>query len=534
MDSFPAVSPDGKSIAYSSDQNGKFEIYVKQLAPGGGELQLTNDGQQNFQPAWSPDGQRIAYQSKGRGGIWFVSALGGTPRRLTEFGANPAWSFDGSQIAFQSKASSEINQATALAPSAIWVVPSEGGGPRQVSQSGNPPGGHSSPSWSPDGKQIVFDASDYLVQTVWILNLANGATKRIDGGTSPFFDPDGKHVYYLSGGLSRIEISTDGTPVGEREIIIPTSTGSALQSPSMSADGKKIVYTAARILSNLWTIPLSPTTAKPSGPPAPFSQDTSFRTNLARFSPDGKRIALTRWRAGSSADIWVADADGKNLTQLTNNVTTDSQASWFPDGDKLSFLSDREKPGEEFAVWTVSIATGKEEKLFELGKGSQFAVLSPDGTQVAYNSSQNGVINVWVASLKTGERKQLTFGTELAGFPSWSPDGRWVAFENQVGGNDFLMLMPSSGGEAKQLTSGPGKSWPHSWSGDADKIAFAGLHDGVWNIYWYSISSKSETRLTNYTKLNAFARYPAWSPQGNQIVFEYAETTGNVWMAEFK
>jgi TolB protein len=161
-------------------------------------------------------------------------------------------------------------------------------------------------------------------------------------------------------------------------------------------------------------------------------------------------------------------------------------------------------------------------------------VLSPDGTQVAYNSSQNGVINVWVASLKTGERKQLTFGKELAGFPSWSPDGRWIAFENQVGGNDFLMLMPSSGGEAKQLTSGPGKSWPHSWSGDADKIAFAGLHDGVWNIYWYSISSKSETRLTNYTKLNAFARYPAWSPQGNQIVFEYAETTGNIWMAEFK
>ena len=122
----------------------------------------------------------------------------------------------------------------------------------------------------------------------------------------------------------------------------------------------------------------------------------------------------------------------------------------------------------------------------------------------------------------------------LTGFPSWSPDGKWIAFENQVGEDDFLMLSPSSGGEAKQLTTGPGKSWPHTWSGDGDKIAFARLHDGVWNIYWYSISSKTETLLTNYTKLNAFVRYPAWAPQGNQIVYEYAETTGNVWMAEFK
>src|SRR5262249_34001685 len=49
----PALSPDGNSIAYSSDHNGNFEIYVKPLTPGARELQLTTDGEQNFEPAWS-------------------------------------------------------------------------------------------------------------------------------------------------------------------------------------------------------------------------------------------------------------------------------------------------------------------------------------------------------------------------------------------------------------------------------------------------------------------------------------------------
>src|SRR6266446_6296885 len=69
LDQSPSLSPDGNSVAYTSDQSGNFEIYVKQLTPGGREIQLTSDGQHNLQPAWSPDGQRIAFYSQG-GGIW--------------------------------------------------------------------------------------------------------------------------------------------------------------------------------------------------------------------------------------------------------------------------------------------------------------------------------------------------------------------------------------------------------------------------------------------------------------------------------
>ena len=533
LDSFPSLSPDGKSVAYGSDQKGSFEIYVKQLALGGGELQLTNDGQENIQPAWSPDGQRIAYHSKKRGGIWVVSALGGSPKQITESGARPAWSPDGSLLAFQSADAGEIFTSRSIPPSTIWIVPSQGGTPKQISQHGYPVGGHASPSWSPDGKRIAFEVSDFIYVTTWSMSADGSDIKKIASGGDPTYTRDG-YVYFAGGHggggqLSRIRISPAGDPVGEPVVVSLPGPGTSLKAPAISGDGKKIVYTAVRTVSNLWAIPLLPND-DPAGPPAVFSKDTSQRNNLPRFSPDGQKIALNRWRPGMSADIWVADANGQNLTQITNNPATDSQASWLPGGDKVAFLSDRNK--NYLTLWTISLTTGKEEQVLDLGAGVQFATLSPDGEQLAYNFIHDGTMNVWVANVRDGQRRQLTFEGVMAGFPSWSPDGQWIAFEAKRDENDYLMLVSSKGGQPIQLTFDKGKSWPHSFSPSGDKIVFAGQRNGIWNIYWISIDTKVQKQLTKYSKLTAFVRYPAWS--GNQIVYEHAEHTGNIWMFELK
>jgi TolB protein len=266
--------------------------------------------------------------------------------------------------------------------------------------------------------------------------------------------------------------------------------------------------------------------------PEPFTSDTSQRNNLGRFSPNGRKLALTRWRPGTSGDIWVADADGRNLTQVTTNPATDNQPNWFPEGDRIAFLSDRNN--DHLVLWSISLATGKEEPLLDLGEGVEFAALSPDGKQVAFNSKKSGTFNVWTAPIKDGEAKQLTFDNELMGFPCWSPDGQFLAFEMKRGDDNYLAIMPSGGGQPTQLTFDHGLSWPHSWSPDGDKIVFAGQRDGIWNIYWISRGTKAQKQLTNYSKLNAFVRYPAWSPLGNQIVYEFAETTGNIWLVELR
>jgi len=370
---------------------------------------------------------------------------------------------------------------------------------------------------------------------VWILDLQTGATKRIALGYNPVFGANGHSLYFMgSGGLIKIELGANGDRIGEPATILSSGLGASIGNPSLSADAKKIVYSATRILSTLWTLPVSPATFEAVGPPSAFLTDTSQRTNLPRFSPDGSKIALNRWRPGSSADIWVCDVDGRNLRQLTTNQATDSQPNWLPDGERIAFLSDRDNQETSFSIWAISLSTGKEEKLLDLGEDAQFIQLSPDGSHVAFNYMENDAINIWLTSLKDGSRRQLTFSHDLMGFPSWSPDGRQISFEHQVGDDAFLMVMPSGGGQMTQLTSGPGKSWPHSWSADGDKIVFAGERDGVWNLYWISLSSKVQKQLTNYTTLNSFLRYPALSPQGNQIVYEHADITGNIWLLELK
>jgi TolB protein len=106
--------------------------------------------------------------------------------------------------------------------------------------------------------------------------------------------------------------------------------------------------------------------------------------------------------------------------------------------------------------------------------------------------------------------------------------------EIKRGDDTHIAIIPSQGGEPVQLTFAPGQSWPHSWSPDGDKIVFAGARDGVWNLWWVSRSDKSVRQLTHNTKLNAYFRYPAWSPLANQIVSEYSESRANIYLMELR
>ena len=539
LDAFPSLSPDGNSIAYSSDQSGNFEIYVRQLTPGGREIQLTSDGQQNFEAAWAPDGQRIAYYSKNRGGIWLTPALGGVPKQLTQFGSAPAWSHDGSSIAFQSDPIRDVSAGSrnSLPPSTIWIVSSQGGTPTQLTQTGNPPGGHGAPSWSPDGNRIVFAVDDFLTSYIWSVSVKGDDLKRVTdpqvaGATDPVYSLDGESIYYVYRlALWRIRVSQNGEPSGQA-VQVAQGAPSVIRHPTISANGKKIAYAALSILSDLWSLPTSPSSLAATGVPTQLTVDRSQRHVLPAFSPDGKKIAFGLFRVGPGGDIWMVDADGKNATQLTTDPATDNVPSWFPEGDRVLFLSDRDS--QYMRLWSTTLVGGRDQFLIDLGPGIEYARLSPDGKRVAFNSKKSGNINIWTASLDGGPPTQLTFDKELAGFPCWSPDGQFLAFEMKRGDDNYLMIVPSAGGTPTQLTLENGLSWPHDWSPDGDKILFAGQRNGIWNIYWVSRRTKVQKQLTNYTKLNAFVRYPAWSPLGNQIVYEYAETTGNIWLMELK
>jgi Tol biopolymer transport system component len=534
LDTQPTLAPDGNSVAYSSNHNGSFEIYIKQLTPGGREIQLTSDGQENFQPAWSPDGQLIAYYSKKRGGIWIVPTLGGAARQLTDFGSAPKWSYDSKMIAFQSDANPDLG-AGSVGSSTIWIVPAQGGQPVQITKVGNPTGGHVGPTWSPDNRRIAFVALNFSSQQIWSVSVNGDDLKQIthaDGKVGyPIYSPDGRSLYCSNGPvLWKVPVTASSGEKTGQAVKVTDTGGSIIINLTLSADGKKLAYSLQTLTSNIWSVPVSPHTGAATAQPQPITNQTGTRNNQPIFSPDGRKVAFMEFLRGGGANILVADADGKNPVQVTNNPKN-ILPNWFPDGDQIAFISPN---GDHRSVYATSLESRRERLLFDIGRDIEYARLSPDGQKIAFNLSDKGVINIWTAPVSGGEPKQLTFDKELAGFACWSPDGKFLAYQMKRGDDAYLMLMPSEGGESTQLTSGHGRSWPYGFSPDGDKIVFAGERDGVWNVWWYSRSTHEQKQVTNYTKLNAYVRYPSWSPLGTQVAYEYAETNGNIWMLDLK
>src|SRR5205085_1319024 len=313
LDTHPTLSPDGNSVAYSSNHNGSFEIYIKQLTPGGREIQLTSDGQENFQPAWSPDGQRIAYYSKRRGGIWVVPTSGGPPRQLTEFGAGPAWSHDGTMIAFHSDSNPDLG-ASSIGSSTIWIVAAANGAPKQITRVGRPVGGHVGPTWSPDNQRLAFVALNFAGQEVWSVSLAGDELRRlttvdtVGKASYPLYAPNGRSLYFVIGPtIWRMPISVEnGEPTGA-PVKITDAGASVINNLTVSAAGKRLAYSVQTLTSNIWSVPVSPKTNEATGPPQPLTNQTGTRNNQPAFSPDGRKLAFMEYLRGSGADIWVAD-----------------------------------------------------------------------------------------------------------------------------------------------------------------------------------------------------------------------------------
>jgi Tol biopolymer transport system component/DNA-binding winged helix-turn-helix (wHTH) protein len=534
---FPRFSPDGSTLAYATLRNGSMEIVLRGLAPGAREVPLTADGQQNVQPAFAPDGRLLAYHSVGRGGIWVIPALGGAPRRLTRFGSMPVFSPDGSQLVFQRQSWTGSSESSFAAGegSTLWLAPLAGGDPRPltaVEQTG--PGGHGSATWSPSGHLIAFVAAGRIftirpdgsglrrtIEGPWINEVAwgPGGDTQIWTGWRQF----NWHVWRV-----RVDPET-GVPKGEPEVLASGGEpAAAWRQPVISADGRRLAYVRYRTRHELLAQRLTSTGA-PDGEPTPIVRGLAGRKQPPLFSPDGRRLAFGVFRPGEGLALWVADAEGREPRLVVERPDIWAVSRWFPDSRHVG-LAMREDEGQAF--WSVDVDTGELSRVRALEPQMQIPVLSPDGTRLAAHGSKDGVLNVWVAPTREGEAHPVTNDREGIGWPVWSPDGKTLAVEIFRGGDTRLAVMPSSGGPFRELTTAAGHSWPFSFSPDGRRIAFAGQRGGIWNVYWVSVDGGEERRLTSYTLPALFVRYCEWSPRGDRIAYEYAETASTVWVRE--
>ena len=367
----------------------------------------------------------------------------------------------------------------------------------------------------------------------------------------PQWSADGRFLYWLgiAEGLDRKAaayaiwrrpLNEHAEPVGEPQQVtrlgVATIRQFTLSSPSQGGD-TTLVYGALTTYSQLWALPLE--AGLPAGEPVQWTSG-KLRHSRPAFSPNGSRLAYDRWQVGTNLDIWVRDASpDAEARQVTFAGEWDSQATWLPGGDRFAFFSEREgKRG----VWIADAASGRTELLADIGPEPDWARLSPDGLRIAYHSREDdSTLDVWIYDLVSAERRRLTRDREMAAFPIWSPDGQHLGLEVRRDGSTqiaVLSLEPGSldldGGEpeVRVLTADEGESWPYSWSPDGTRIAFAALRDGYWHLRWVDVRDGSQQQLTDDRRLNAYVRYPTWSPSGTPLVYELSETVGDLWRIE--
>jgi serine/threonine protein kinase len=194
-DIFPACSPDGRWIAFTSDRDNARQICL--LDTKSGEVrQLTKSKSTNQSPVWSPDGKRIAFTSERDGNpeIYVMNTDGSGPVNLTRdpgYDADPAWSPDGTKIAFASR-------RQGYAGFRVFVMNADGGNPHAISLTDSP--GYVYPSWSPDGKRLVYGGPGGEGIEIFVCN-ADGShhqqLTRLGGENSlAIWSRDGKRVVF--------------------------------------------------------------------------------------------------------------------------------------------------------------------------------------------------------------------------------------------------------------------------------------------------------------------------------------------------
>lgn len=266
-------------------------------------------------------------------------------------------------------------------------------------------------------------------------------------------------------------------------------------------------------LMKLYTIELS------TGVVAPLTRDGDWNDEQARWSPDGRRIAFKSDRSGSF-NLYVMDADGRNVIRLTDHAGNDHDPSWLPDGQSLVFASDRDRGPGRYDLYRLWIADGAVERLTMFFNGYAFMPsVSPDGNWVAFVATtfpmDGGFVNQ-VHVLELSSRLTWPFDVTAAGcWPNWSPDGRSIAHVSLITEPSSIQVV-SSFGDAPQPVPGEPARWYYypDWSPDNRLLAVSTSpqhHDGEdWDL-----AIVDPARVLPLQRLTTGAgndRLPDWKP----------------------
>lgn len=426
-ESFPTLTPDGKSFVYASGPDGNHNLYEQRVGGKNARLLIPNPTSDESQPAFSPNGELIAFRSNREpAGVYVMEPTGENARLVIADCRHPSWSPDGKEIVCSTRSQSVPSNRNTR-PSSLWIADVETGAKRLLCENDA-----MQPSWSPNGNRIAF----------WYMAPGQGrsevATISRDGGPievvardtttnwNPVWSPDGRFLYFVSDrggnmGFWRVPIDEEtGKVQGEPEAVSTPSSFS--RHLSFSRDGRRLIYVQTEQKSNIQGVKFDPGREKTIGDPFWITRGDQ-QIVRPELSPDGTQFVM-RVPRRTQDDIVIVQRDGTNWRDLTNDRCFDRYPHWSPDGKKIAFTSDR---SGQYEIWTMD-ADGT--NLRQLSHGSPgdatFPLWSSDGKRILFRRNLVNVIadfnKDWAH--QTLEQLPAPESNETFLVWNWSPDGK--------------------------------------------------------------------------------------------------------------
>jgi len=535
LEESPAISPDGRSVAFTGAAGGKRQVFV-QLIAGGAPLQITRDTVDHEYPRWSPDSSSILYFSPAasgtvQGSIWEIPALGGAPRRvvnsvggadvspkdgrlalfrlskqgiqlvtvptdgsrfevvaefaLATYYLYPRWSPDGRWIAFQRGDSIRFD---------IFVAPATGGEPHQLTRDNNMMNGF---AWLPDSTGIVYSSSrggtmPYLPTLgLWQVTLRDGRVRRVTLGETSYMSPD----ISKSGAIlvSRMKLQTDiwkfrvdGLPTENvrRAIRVTRQTGQVL-TPTVSPEDKEVAFLSdSGGHANLWVV----NTESGGLRQITHEREPNVALGVPVWSPDGRTIAFvsSRGNQGLTFGVWLVDSDGSNLRNVANPGLG---PAWSPDGRWVYYSTRGGATGAAVVLKKVPVDGGPPVIVTTEPLRN---VIGLHGATLYYLFERPLVDGTPEFEIRAATPEDAPFRV-LARIPAsrvpiWqivnpalSPDGKWMAQALTDGFTTNLWALSTTTGEWRQITNFGNRptfiARRVSWSSDG-RFILAAVSDG--------------------------------------------------------